>query len=90
MSACAVPCPSGGTYPSVPTNDSCPIAETSPMSATFGTPPTKMMFAGLMSRCTSPCRCSAASAAASEMPSVMTSSAGRRATRLSSLLSVFG
>ena len=60
------------------------------MSAIFGTPPTKMMFAGLMSRCTSPCRCSAASASVSDRPIVMHSSASSRERRASSLFSVFG
>jgi hypothetical protein len=42
--------------PTVPTNECASLASaTSPMSASFGTPPTKMMFDGLMSRCTSPC-----------------------------------
>ena len=57
MSACGVPGPSGGTNPSVPTKVRSPTPATRPMSASLQTPPQKMMFDGLMSRCVSPRLC---------------------------------
>ena len=51
MSPCAELGPSGGMYPSVPTYDTPRLKSvTKPMSASFGIPFTKIMFAGLISR----------------------------------------
>ena len=50
MSASGFPGPSGGTNPSVPTKVRWPVAATNPMSAIFGTPSTKIIFEGFISR----------------------------------------
>src|SRR5262249_8040774 len=67
-----------------------PQAATGPTSASFGTPPTKIIFDGFTSRCTSPWRCRCPNALVSDSPIPMHSSKGRRPRSLNSEANVRG
>jgi len=64
-------------YPRCPEQYPQSTLATSLMSACFGTPPTKMMFDGLMSRCTKPCSWRCCTAVVSARPMARHSSTGR-------------